>query len=249
MATAEILKNLGLSDKEAEVYLASLTLGEATAGKIAEHAGVKRPTTYVVLDELESKGYITKALVAGVHYYYPEHPKKILAEAELRLADLKTALPQMESMLNKESGRPRVIIYGNKDDLDRAYDESFIATGEVLYMSTIRLSQSVFAKTFRKMDLAQLSENYRMRELVDESEEGIKYALSVQGEQREVRLIPKEFLPFEVDIGIFGRKVLVTSLNPDVFTVSMESAEINQAFRMMFNSLWQLAKVPLAENK
>ena len=51
-------------------------------------------------------------------------------------------------------------------------------------------------------------------------------------------MIPKEFLPFEVDIGIFGNKVLITSLKKEYFTVSLQSAEISQAFRHMFEVMW-----------
>lgn len=242
METHEILKNLGLSEKEAGVYLALLELGEAAVGRIAEQSRIKRSTVYVVLEELERKGYVTKAILEGVNYFYPEHPQKVLTEAELRLEELKTALPQMESLLNKQANKPRVVVYEGKDDLDRAYDESFIAKGEVLYMSTLKLSRELFQKTFRKMDLIPLSENYQMRELVDDSEDGKQYAEKVGEEYRQVRLIPAQFLPFEVDIGIFDNSVLVTSLKRNYFTVKIQSPEIAQAFRHMFEALWQVSK-------
>ena len=52
MNPALILKNLGLSEKAAQVYLASLELGEAPVQKLAERAGLKRTTVYYVLEEL-----------------------------------------------------------------------------------------------------------------------------------------------------------------------------------------------------
>ncbi len=108
-------------------------------------------------------------------------------------------------------------------------------------MSTLGLSQEVFKKTFRKMDMIPLSENYHMRELVDESPEGRAYAEKVKNNFRQVKLIPKTFLPFEVDIGIFADKVLITSLKKEYFTVSIESAEISRAFRQLFEAMWQLS--------
>ena len=61
MATInDALKNLGLNDKEARAYAALLELGQTTAYAVAERSGLKRPTVYVVLDELRQKGLVLK---------------------------------------------------------------------------------------------------------------------------------------------------------------------------------------------
>ena len=51
----KILENLGLSDNEARVYLASLSLGSTTIMKIAQTAEIKRTTVYSVIDSLKQK--------------------------------------------------------------------------------------------------------------------------------------------------------------------------------------------------
>ena len=48
----ETLINLGLNEKQAKVYLALLQLGQAGVTAVAEKAGTKRPTTYLILEEL-----------------------------------------------------------------------------------------------------------------------------------------------------------------------------------------------------
>ncbi len=242
MDILDTFKNLGLNQKQTAIYLAALELGQASVGHIALKSGVKRPTCYVVLTELEQKGFVSKLVKKDTTLYTAEHPKKLLTEAELQVKELKTIMPQLESLFRKSDEKPRVAIYEGKEQLDIAYDESFTVKGEILYMSTLKLSQEVFQKTFRKMDLIPLSENYKMRELVDESEEGQKYMDRVKANFRNVRMIPKEFLPFEVDIGIFGNKVLITSLKQEYFTVSIQSPQINQAFRMLFEGLWRISK-------
>lgn len=241
MNAQESLQHLGLESKEIAIYLAVLELGEATVLEIAKKSGIKRPTAYVVLQNLETKGFVSKEIKGKKILFVPEHPKKLLTEAELKLRELKDVLPQLESLLQKDEDKPRVMIYEGKDQLDRAYDESFTAKGEVLYMSTLQLSQDVFKRTFRKMDVVVLSQDYRMRELVDDSEQGRKYVERVKGEYRDVRIIPKQFLPFEIDVGIFGSTVLVTSLKKEYFTVKLQSAEIAQAFRQLFEAMWKLS--------
>lgn len=238
----EALRDLGLEPKEISAYLALLELGEATVLGISNKSGVKRPTAYLVLRSLEEKGLISRVLKDRKTLYSPQHPQKLITEANVRLKELSEIVPQLESAFNKKGGKPRVMIYEGKDQLDRAYDEMFITKGEVMYMSTITLSFEAFPRTFRKIEYAKWGPDFSARELVDESEEGRKYAERVRGPYRQVKFIPKEMLPFDVDIGIFGNKALITQAKKEYFTVAIESDEISRAFRTIFEVMWRAAK-------
>lgn len=242
MEPNEALKDLGLEPKEISVYLALLELGEATVLSVANKSGVKRPTAYLVLRSLEEKGLVSRVLKGKKVSYYPQHPQKLITEAEMRLKELGEIVPQLESVFQKKGGKPRVMIYEGKDQLDRAYDEMFVVKGDVMYMSTITLSFEAFPRTFRKIEYANFGPDFGTRELVDESEEGRKYAGKVRGPYRQVKFIPKEMLPFDVDIGIFGNKALITQAKKEYFTVAIESEEISRAFRTIFNVMWRAAK-------
>ncbi len=241
MQITDTLIQLGLDQKESAVYLALLELKEATVLEIAKKAQIKRPTAYVVLNQLATKGMASRLLKNRRTFYAPEHPRKLVTEAEMRLKEIKSAAPQLEALLGLVEGKPSVMIYEGKENLDIAYDESFAIKGEVLYMSTIKLSQEVFQRTFRKMDLATLGPNFFMRELVDDSEQGKEYQSKVTGPFRKVKRMPAQFLPFNVDIGIFGNRVLITSVSKEYFTVSLQSPEIAQAFKFLFEAMWQLS--------
>ena len=52
------LEKIGLTEKEAAVYLALLKLGPTTALKIARETGIKRPTVYTTLDALKGRGLV-----------------------------------------------------------------------------------------------------------------------------------------------------------------------------------------------
>lgn len=53
---------------------------------------------------------------------------------------------------------------------------------------------------------------------------------------------PKEFLPFQMDIGIFGNTVLITSVKKEYFTVKIESEEIAHGYRALFEAMWRISK-------
>ncbi len=242
MAIPDTLKNIGLVEKEAVIYLALLELGDATILAISRRSGIKRPTAYLVLRSLEEKGFVSRIIRAKKTLFSPQHPRKLLTEAELRMKELQEVVPQLESLFHREEGRPRVMIYEGKNELDRAYDESFITKGEILYIGTLGLSMEAFPRTFKKIEFVTLSPKFRIRELIDESEDSRHYADRVKGPYHDVRFIPKELLPFEVDIGVFGNRTLVSSVKKEYFTIGIESEEITRAFRTIFEIMWRAAK-------
>jgi sugar-specific transcriptional regulator TrmB len=53
------LLQLGLSEKEAAVYLALLSLGKGTVTSITRKAGINRTTGYDILNALATKGIVS----------------------------------------------------------------------------------------------------------------------------------------------------------------------------------------------
>ena len=125
--------------------------------------------------------------------------------------------------------------------LDKAYDDWFSTKGEILYLSNIALSQEVFPRTFAKVDYISPSAEFSIRELIDPSEHSRTYAGKYRGPHRQIRFIPKEFLPLQGDIGVFGKTVLITSVKKEYFTVKIESEEIAHVFRMLYEALWRMS--------
>ena len=52
----EELQKLGLTEHEAKVYLAALSLGPSSAVQLADHTGIKRPTVYLAAKRFDQTG-------------------------------------------------------------------------------------------------------------------------------------------------------------------------------------------------
>jgi len=74
----EILKSLGLSDKEIRLYLTSLQLGSSLVQNIANIAGLNRTSTYDLLKSLEQKGFVSYTIQSGKKFYQATQPNKII---------------------------------------------------------------------------------------------------------------------------------------------------------------------------
>src|SRR3989338_8173947 len=101
MRIEESLRSLGLSAKESEVYLALLSLGQTTAYAVAEKSGLKRPTVYVVLDDLRKKGLVLKIPNAKKQVFTAKSPEEFFGEAEERLRIAKQSLPDLLALADK----------------------------------------------------------------------------------------------------------------------------------------------------
>lgn len=72
------LQQLGFSEKQVKVYLASLGIGPAPVQKIAEKAGVKRATTYVMIASLLEHGLMVCLENGKKVCYAARSPKQLV---------------------------------------------------------------------------------------------------------------------------------------------------------------------------
>ena len=69
--TIPFLKQLGLLEKEAKVYLASLELGEATVLELAKKSALNRTTVYVEIEKLGQRGLVSSIEKGKKRYFSP----------------------------------------------------------------------------------------------------------------------------------------------------------------------------------
>lgn len=89
----DALQSYGLNEKEARLYLAAISLGVASVMQLARKAGLKRPTTYLIIESLLEKNLLVAIPRGKKIYYKPEDPiycAKIMADRQSKMEE---ALP------------------------------------------------------------------------------------------------------------------------------------------------------------
>lgn len=100
MATpAATLKKLGLSESEITVYIALTATGALTVRELIKQTGLKRPTTYYALRQLESQGLAHKTGHQGVERFQAEDPKHLVTLLEIRKQELSALETEIESII------------------------------------------------------------------------------------------------------------------------------------------------------
>lgn len=97
------IKDLGFTEKEAAVYLALLGAGQSTAYQISKISGLKKPTTYVILDNLVERGAARKILHEKNHQYLATDPVELFVDARSRIEQAQTVLPQLRAMAQNQA--------------------------------------------------------------------------------------------------------------------------------------------------
>lgn len=93
------LKNAGLTDGEAKVYLALLELGSSTTTAIIDKSGVARSFVYHILDKLLEKGLISYIEKENKKYYLTSNPERILDYIEKRKHELDSSKQEIKKVL------------------------------------------------------------------------------------------------------------------------------------------------------
>ena len=124
------LKKLGLSEKEAKVYLANLELASSSVQTIGKKAEFNRATTYGILDSLIKKGLCSTFTQGNKTHYVASEPEFLTGLFEVQKKEIEerekyfiSLLPKFKLVDNNESGKPTVQFFEGKQGLLSCYHE------------------------------------------------------------------------------------------------------------------------------
>lgn len=240
MEIPEILEKIGLNQKEAMVYMALLEVGTSSVEGIAKKAGTKRPTTYLILDELQKKGLATLIPRAKKILYMPEPPDKILTDLNRKQELVKRFLPNLLALYNAPKNKPHVLLFEGKEGVREVYDKILLAK-EVKFFATIKDFITFYPDYIPRLVQKTLNKEMKIRELLTQNTEDIAYAKSIKHtENYEHRFTPIG-QNFQTDNVLFDGNIVFFSYEPYIFAVMIQSKVIYQSLHTLFELAWQNA--------
>lgn len=109
----ELLQSIGLHKNEANLYLASLRLGPASAIQLGEKIGVTRQMVYEVLPVLISKGLIKQVKIGSKRLYQAVAPEILEDRAKEIVQEIKEIVPILKSQQAEFAAIPLITVYEN----------------------------------------------------------------------------------------------------------------------------------------
>ena len=124
MGLIQSLKSLGLNEKEAKVYIALLQMGQSTSYTIAKHSGLKKPTTYVILDNLIDRGFVMKVPRTNTKEFVAISPDDLFSIVKSKVENAeKEALPELKALSKGKDYKVSVTYYEGLEGLKEMYNK------------------------------------------------------------------------------------------------------------------------------
>lgn len=136
----ETLKNNGLSDAEARVYLTSLALGEKSASAISKKAGLKRPTTYLVIERLLNKGFLMSRTASRGLVFRAANPKFLIEQQRQACLSLEGILPALIQLSCRGAEAPDISLNYGKEHIAAYWEQCLSSQTDVVYWADSRLT-------------------------------------------------------------------------------------------------------------
>lgn len=235
--TQQILQQYGLSNKQAKVYLAMLSLGTASITQISKRANLKRPTVYLVIDELLDKDLIVAIPKGKKTYYKAEPPEELITRLEERKKEIEKIMPELKSLYKKSSKQPRVRFYEGKDKLYKIYEEIFKAEEVWAMFSPDRFLTVFDNKDNEHFFRILIRHGGVIYDMVEDTKKAREF---VQAKYRmgssEVKFLPKDF-KLATDILVFDNKVAMMSFE-NVIGIIIEDENIARAQKSNLQFIW-----------
>ena len=237
----EQLEKIGMADKEAKVFLASLELGSSSVQEIAKKADINRATTYVIIEKLMKKGLMSSVEKGKKTYFQTEDPKrllKLLEEQEEGLRrkeeEFKKYLPELETLYNIAEEKPKVRFFEGKEGLITIQKDILRSKFDNI-VEFIPLDQSHEIFPPGSQDHRQQMRKISAKTIYSSKSKRI----ITKDSFTEVRSIPFEKFPFSTEVVIYGNKVALASHEGKLIGVIIESKEIASSLKTIFNLAWE----------
>jgi sugar-specific transcriptional regulator TrmB len=240
------LENLGISGKEVDAYLALLKLRSATVIQLAKTTGLKRTTVYHCLEDLISKGLVSKVEKNDKKTYMAEDPKVALGNIlNEKKESIDLVVPSLKEMFGIGVFQPEIRIYRNISGLRKIFEDLLKCEEKIsrYYLSGTILEELMgeeFVETFVRKRIKAGITSLSLRAFEKYHPKWEKEGTHAQ-QHRKVKFLPEQYLvkPY---MTIYDNKVVVIS-GQEKMGFIIESKEFADAQKIIFDMLWDTVAI------
>ncbi len=239
----KLLADIGLSDKEVEIYLSLLTLGSAGVSEITQQAGVNRTSGYNILSALVEKGIISVSGKKPKQQYTAEDPMtlvgylgKVINEREDLLVRTKAMVGELQMIHNKEN-RPRVTFYEGTEGLRNVYENTLTSTETIRGFANVDQMHKGLPGYFPEYYKRRAEANINIRAILSGNQEGIDRAEKDRLEKRKTVFVDPQKYNFVPEIDVYDNKIMIASWKEQLGII-IESEEIADAMKKIYDLAW-----------
>lgn len=236
------LEKLNLTDREADVYVALLELGETTIERISKKSKIKRTTVYDVIKSLKEKGLVGSVRHKKRALYYAEDPRILGNQLEEKKTVLNNILPQLLSLANFIDKKPDIKFFEGIEGIKNVYQDTLnFPESEILMWGSTDIHEyfdNDFMWTYYVPK--RIEKKIWMRAIGQDLEAVRKIRAEDSKHLRQTRFHSHSDMPFDVEINLYGkRKIGIMSFKEQIGLI-IESEKIFNTLKSIFELNWMM---------
>jgi sugar-specific transcriptional regulator TrmB len=247
-AIDRVLQKIGLSQKEATVYLTTLRLGSQTAMNIAKYSGLNRTTVYDIFDGLIKKGLATKIDKGAAIYFQVTDPKNLIQylerekndfirQIEKEKEEVSEILPAIQSIERVATSKPKVQFFEGEKGLREAYEDTLTSTEPIRAYANAEEMHKGLPNFFPEYYKRRKDSDISIRAICPDNDLSKERHAHDAEELRQIKFIAHQQYSFSPELNIYNNKILIASWR-EKMAVIIESNEIADLHKKMYDLLW-----------
>ena len=217
------------------MYLALQKSGETKAGKIIQQTGLQSSVVHNALNALQEKGFITHILVGNIKQYRSLKPTLIKTYLDNKNREFEKIIPSIESLNNDTGNFPTAEVFTGIKGLLAATNkmiENKDKKNIFMYFAVDeKQSSEQTIEFFEKLDMIKKEKGIKVKGIANKKNQSLKGY-----DKSEIKFTEMEIPPA---MNIYGNKVLFYSFKNKPKGILIESEEIADQYRQLWNSIWK----------
>ncbi len=119
------LKEIGLTEKEAKVYIALLKLGKSSTQILSKETGINRISLYDILNYLIKKKFVNQIIENKIKHFFAISPKSILNNLKEKEKKFQDIIPELEKLEKFEKKLTEVKIFQGEKVIEIVNEDIF----------------------------------------------------------------------------------------------------------------------------
>lgn len=238
---AKILKNLGLSAKETQVYLVLLENGPMLPLYIARQTGLKRTSLYELFPEMLEKGLIREVRQGKRRLFQAVSPESLLREYQRKYQAVKEGFGQILKIFRMEGQRPEVEIFEGFEGMKKLYLRTLESKKEIrCFVHVGKYNPEVLKWLVGNYLPKRIRRGIKLRAILPQEKAAAPFIVKAKEHLRETRVVPSEKFPFRIEGMVQGERVYFASYTKGgpLVGIMIQSRQIAESLSTLFELAW-----------
>ncbi len=241
----QVLKEMGLNDKESVVYLAALSLGPTTVLKLASNSGIKRTSIYSIVESLKAKGLMNIEITGFKARYVAAPPAALKAVLSNRITILENCMPEFIELYNATEDYATIRQYEGLSAIKGLYEElldSVKLKDDYLVLTDLAKWENLDARFFNSFVRRRENKQLKLRILSVPSKQALRRHVYDRQRGGYLRFLP-EGLNLSTNLIITPKHVVFHQLVPPMDAIVLNNKRVINLQTQMFNIIWEQSRV------